>query len=155
MRYIQFDETGHNAFEAPYQKTTMNGTIYGYNKPGNQAMLLADGWIRDENTCPLSWLYLLNGEIHVAEPIIPVVLPSIFSKLQIRRCLRRHGYEGQLNTLIASNEIAKNEWADAQEINLYDETIQAAITSGLIPSGWIQIIQSELSGSNAFAEQEE
>ena len=145
-RYIKFDDSG-NAYAAPSVKRMEGGTMFGYDRPGNEAMLLEDGWMKYEGSLPLYRLALENGAIvekPVEEPA--VALPTRFTKLQIRRCLRKHGYEGVLDGLLADNAEFRKDWEDAQDIDLNDEMMQEAVAQGFIPQELIALVQSECQG---------
>lgn len=142
MKYIKFDDNGKNAFEAPYKIVKNCQIIFGYNKKGNETMLLEDGWLKYEGACPLGWLELADGVIKENIPEEPAPVENTrFTKLQIRRTLRKAGLEDQLNQLLDSSELARNEWNDCQIIDLNDEAIQTGLANGLIPSGWVDIIK--------------
>lgn len=142
-RYIKFDDDGLNAYEAP--RTTIRGgrRILGYSSPSNEEMLLADGWLRYTGNCPLDKLKLLQGAIIEEEWEPEVVHPTKFTKLQIRRCLRKHGYEDELDRILSSNAELKKDWDDCLDIDLNDEMLKEAVKKGLIPQELISLIQGE------------
>jgi hypothetical protein len=129
MKYIKFEN--EIAVEAPFKKVTATGTIFGYNAPSNEAMLIADGYLAYDGGEPLSCLKLVDGQI-VEMPIPePAPIPQTYTKLQIRRALRQAGKEAMLDALLESNEEVKKDWLDAQEIALDDEMLNAALTDEL------------------------
>lgn len=142
-RYIKFDSDGLNAYEAP--RTTIRGgrRILGYSSPSNEEMLLADGWLRYTGNCPLDRLKLSQGAITEEELEPEVVPPTKFTKLQIRRCLRKHGYEDELDRILSSNAELKKDWDDCLDIDLNDEMLKEAVKKGLIPQELISLIQGE------------
>lgn len=58
--------------------------------------------------------------------------------------MRQLGIEDTLNYILSTNEQFKNDWNDAQEIDLNDPIIQNAITSGLISQETINLIKGIL-----------
>jgi hypothetical protein len=117
MRYFKIEN--NKIIEAPYFKEVDGKKIYGYNKPSNEKMLLADGYIPCYSTLPTKYLEVKNGEI--VEKYIPGQEESkIYSKLKIRRTARAIGKEDILNNILNTNENFYNDWNDAQEIDLDD-----------------------------------
>ena len=142
-RYIKFDNDGLNAYEAP--RTTIRGgrRILGYNRPTNEKMLLEDGWIRYDGDLPLSRLKMLQGVVVEETSAEEAPLPTKFTKLQIRRCLRKHGYEDELDRILSSNAELKKDWDDCLDIDLNDEMVKEAVKKGLLSQELISLIQSE------------
>ena len=62
-RYIKFEN--NTAIEAPSTIVKGGKQILGYNKPSNEAMLLADGYMKYEGDGKLEDLILVNGHIEV------------------------------------------------------------------------------------------
>ena len=145
-RYIKFDNDGLNAYEAP--RTTVRGgrRILGYSSPSNEEMLLADGWLRYTGDCPLDKLKLWQGVIIEEEWEPEDVLPTKFTKLQIRRCLRKHGHEDALDRVLSSDFSFRKDWDDCLNIDLEDEMMREAVKSGLISEDLISLIQHECEG---------
>lgn len=146
MKYIKFDENG-NAFEAPAKMKTEAGTIFGYNSEKNEKTLLADGWLKYEGNTPLSRLKLENGEIvEVTMTTAPSQNKSgrAYTKLEIRRALRKLNKENVLDGLLAHNPTLKKDWDDAQVIRTDDEMIQAAVEKGIIPKELLALLANEL-----------
>ena len=42
--------------------------------------------------------------------VSPIQLPTKFTKLSIRRCLRQHGLEGQLDAILTGNVDFAKDW---------------------------------------------
>ena len=145
-RYIKFDNDGLNAYEAP--RTTIRGgrRILGYSSPSNEEMLLTDGWLRYTGDCPLDKLKLWQGVIIEEEWKPEDVLPTKFTKLQIRRCLRKHGYEDALDRVLSSDFSFRKDWDDCLNIDLEDEMMREAVKGGLISEDLISLIQHECEG---------
>ena len=145
-RYIKFDNDGLNAYEAP--RTTIRGDrrILGYSSPSNEEMLLADGWLRYTGDCPLDKLKLWQGVIIEEEWEPEDVPPTKFTKLQIRRCLRKHGHEDALDRVLSSDFSFRKDWDDCLNIDLEDEMMREAVKSGLISEDLISLIQHECEG---------
>lgn len=142
-RYIKFNEDGAEAYEAPFSVSRDGETVIGYNRPTNEKMLLEDGWIRYDGDLPLSRLKMLQGAVVEETSAEEAPLPTKFTKLQIRRCLRKHGYEDELDRILSSNAELKKDWDDCLDIDLNDEMIKEAVEKGLISQELISLIQSE------------
>ena len=145
-RYIKFDNDGLNAYEAP--RTTIRGgrRILGYNRPTNEKMLLEDGWIRYDGDLPLSSLKMLQGVVAEETSAEEAPLPTKFTKLQIRRCLRKHGHEEALDRVLSSDFSFRKDWDDCLNIDLEDEMMREAVKGGLISEDLISLIQHECEG---------
>ena len=145
MKYIKF-ENG-KAIEAPAVKKTEAGTIFGYNNEKNEKRLLADGWMKYDGNAPLSRLKFENGEIVETTPA-PIAVEkkcrTTFTKLEIRRALRKLGKESDLDRLLGRNAQFFKDWNDAQVIDIKDEMVQTAIDKGLITKEFINTLIKEL-----------
>ena len=142
-RYIKFNEDGAEAYEAPFSVSRDGETVIGYNRPTNEKMLLEDGWIRYDGDLPLSRLKMLQGVVTEDTSAEEAPLPTKFTKLQIRRCLRKHGYEDELDRILSSNAELKKDWDDCLDIDLNDEMVKEAVKKGLLSQELISLIQSE------------
>ena len=142
-RYIKFNEDGAEAYEAPFSVSRDGETVIGYNRPTNEKMLLEDGWIRYDGDLPLSRLKMLQGAVVEETSAEEAPLPTKFTKLQIRRCLRKHGYEDELDRILSSNAELKKDWDDCLDIDLNDEMLKEAVKKGLLSQELISLIQSE------------
>ena len=142
-RYIKFDNDGLNAYEAPRTTIRDGRRILGYNRPTNEKMLLEDEWIRYDGDLPLSSLKMLQGVVVEETSAEEAPLPTKFTKLQIRRCLRKHGYEDELDRILSSNVELKKDWDDCMDIDLNDEMLKEAVKKGLLSQELISLIQSE------------
>ena len=142
-RYIKFNEDGAEAYEAPFSVSRDGETVIGYNRPTNEKMLLEDGWIRYDGDLPLSSLKMLQGVVVEETSAEEAPLPTKFTKLQIRRCLRKHGHEDELDKILSSNAELKKDWDDCLDIDLNDEMVKEAVGKGLISQELISLIQSE------------
>ena len=145
-RYIKFDNDGLNAYEAPRTTIRDGRRILGYSSPSNEEMLLADGWLRYTGDRPLDKLKLLQGVITEEEWEPEDVLPTKFTKLQIRRCLRKHGHEDVLDRVLSSDFSFRKDWDDCLNIDLEDEMMREAVKGGLISEDLISLIQHECEG---------
>lgn len=113
---------------------------FGYNKPSNEAMLLDDGYLRYEGLLPVSQLKIENGVI-IEQPIsIPESKPHIFTKLQIRRAMRKLGVEDTLDSVISTSGIFASDWQDAQDIDLNDPIFSQAISSIGVDENFIETV---------------
>lgn len=142
-RYIKFNEDGAEAYEAPFSVSRDGETVIGYNRPTNEKMLLEDGWIRYDGDLPLSSLKMLQGAVTEETSAEEAPLPTKFTKLQIRRCLRKHGYEDELDRILSSNAELKKDWDDCLDIDLNDEMVKEAVEKGLLSQELISLIQRE------------
>ena len=139
MSYLKIDQ--NKIIEAPYIIERNGKTIYGYNKPSNEEMLAADGYNKFE--LPASFYKIEDENIVEMNLNIPQE-KNVFTKLEIRRAMRQLGIEDTLNYILSTNQQFKNDWNDAQEIDLTDPIIQDAITSGLISQETIDLIKGIL-----------
>ena len=142
-RYIKFNGDGAEAYEAPFSVSRDGETVIGYNRPTNEKMLLEDGWIRYDGDLPLSSLKMLQGVVVEETSAEEAPLPTKFTKLQIRRCLRKHGHEEALDRVLSSDFSFKKDWDDCLNIDLNDEMVKEAVEKGLISQELISLIQSE------------
>ena len=122
-RYLRFNDNGLCIGEAPKQIVKDGKLILGYNKPSNEEMLLADGYIRYDGCASLDRLEMYEGTIVETTPAGTDITPEIskiYSKLQIRRAMRALNCEDILDSILTGNTNFAKDWADAQEINLDD-----------------------------------
>ena len=145
-RYIKFNEDGAEAYEAPFSDSRGGETVIGYNRPTNERMLLEDGWIRYDGDLPLSSLKMLQGAVVEETSAEEAPLPTKFTKLQIRRCLRKHGHEEALDRVLSSDFSFRKDWDDCLNIDLEDEMMREAVKGGLISEDLISLIQHECEG---------
>ena len=59
-------------------------------------------------------------------------LPTIITKLKIRRAMRYLHIEEKLNTLLQASPTFATDWNDAQEINITDPVLVQALQAGNI-----------------------
>lgn len=138
-RYLKFDNNGFCTGEAPKQMVKDGKLILGYNKPSNEEMLLADGYIRYDGNKNWFWLHLENGEIVDREKEETHAI-KVFTKLQIRRALRKLGAEAKLDDILTGNVEFGKDWADAQEINLEDEAVVSALIGSDFDESFINTV---------------
>lgn len=138
-RYLKFDNNGFCTGEAPKQMVKDGKLILGYNKPSNEEMLLADGYIRYDGNKNWFWLHLENGEIVDREKEETHAI-KVFTKLQIRRALRKLGAEAKLDDILTGNVEFGKDWADAQEINLEDEAVVSALMGSDFDESFINVV---------------
>lgn len=122
-RYLRFNDNGLCIGEAPKQIVKDGKLILGYNKPSNEEMLLADGYIRYDGCASLDRLEMYEGMIVETVPAGTDITPEVrrtFTKLQIRRSMRDLRCEDVLDSIITGNTNFAKDWADAKEINLDD-----------------------------------
>ena len=70
-----------------------------------------------------------TGETILPPPTPP---PQEFTKLAIRRAMRRLGIESQLDALLSASPLFKSDWADATAIDLSDPMTVLALASASI-----------------------
>lgn len=140
MKYIRYSETEKKFEQAPSVKQLPDGrTIYGYDKPSNKEMLLADGWLEYAGKWPISALKWIDGKIVEPEEPAPAK-QTTFTKLQIRRALRKLGAEAKLDDILTGNVEFGKDWADAQEINLEDEAVISALMGSDFDESFINTV---------------
>lgn len=127
---------------APYIIEKDGKTIYGYNRETNEEMLFKDGYAKYEKG-PSAYM-ISNGKIVPKPAPTPSYDNTIFTKLQIRRALRKLNLEKVLDTLLSSNVSYKNEWNDAVEIDLDDPMIQEAVDNHIITQEMLDALKREL-----------
>lgn len=137
-RYLKY-ENGH-WIEAPKRAEKDGMTIIGYNSPQNEQMLLADGWMRYDGNKDLNHLRFDNGSIIEIEDQIVEEPKHIFTKLQIRRAMRKLNMEDQLDYILSSSAEVQKDWNDALQIDLYDEVFNEALTLNGLSGDFIQTI---------------
>lgn len=76
-----------------------------------------------------AWLDAGNTPAPYVPPPAP---PEEFSKLDIRRAMRRLGIEDRLDALLAASAMFEHDWADSQAIVLTDPVTQQALTGASI-----------------------
>ncbi len=111
--------------------------ITGYNNSSNEEMLFADGYVKYDGDIDVENLSYIDGQFIEKTEEEPT--NTIFTKLQIRRALRLLGKENILNNALASTSF-KNEWNDAQDINLNDEFFVKALNNLGITEETINLI---------------
>lgn len=141
IKYVKFDDNGNCIGEAPFEVNKNGMLIRGYNKESNEAMLLEDGYVKYDGPKHWSKLTLDNGEIK--EPVDnykPNYPKQTFTKLQIRRAMRRLGVEEKLDRILGSNRRIFKDWQDATEISFQDEVFKEALQKNGIDQAFINNI---------------
>ena len=69
---------------------------------------------------------------------------TIYTKLAIRRAMRELGIEAKLDALLNSSAQFRADWTDAQEIDLADPVLLAALQAGSITAEEIAAIKAEM-----------
>lgn len=106
---------------------------------------------------PLSRLDIVNGQIvELPEPEPePVPRGTVFTKLQIRRAMRKLGQEALLDQILEmGGEIAKD-WNDAQVIDLADPVLLQALEEFSISENEINKVIDVIEGRAAEEESSE
>ena len=69
---------------------------------------------------------------------------NIFTKLQIRRAMRALEMEPVLDAILAGNATFAADWGDAQEIDLSDPVVSAAIAAAGITEEQINAVKTKI-----------
>ena len=90
-----------------------------------------------------------HGFTDMSEEEIAPFLPkpteqTVFSKLAIRRAMRTLGIEEKLDSLLNASDTFRADWTDAQEIDLADPVLLAALASGGLTEQEISQIKSTI-----------
>lgn len=136
MFYLKIKD--EKVIEAPKTCIRKGYQVFGYNK--NEKMLLEDGYKAFD--FPASLAEVKEGEI-VKKEIAPPE-KTVFSKLAIRRACRELGIENKLNALLEASADFKNDWSDAQHIDLTDEILLEALKAGKFTDKEIKAIKELL-----------
>lgn len=72
--------------------------------------------------------------------------PTVFSKLAIRRAMRTLQIEYKLNQLLSASDTFRNDWTDAQQIDLGDPVLVQALSYGGITEQEIVAIKNAITG---------
>ena len=143
----------NNIMEAPYNIIKGDQNIFGYNKESNETMLLADGYIKFDKS--IDNYVIVSGNIvekNISEELQEEG-PLYVTKLQIRRAMRALGVENVLNSILASNDQFKNDWTDAQEIDLNDPMVQQVVTLGIISQETFDLIKNTILNNGNIPEE--
>lgn len=139
MSYLRIEN--NKIVEAPYSVSRNGKRIFGYNKANNEAMLFEDGYGKYEKH--ISCYEIKDNEI-VEKQIEPVPQREVYTKLQIRRAMRNLGIENQLDNILQASPQFRNDWNDAQQIDLNDGMIANAIYEGYLTINMINAIKEEI-----------
>lgn len=115
----------------PVNYRTASGWIMNFNR--NPEAMTANGW-RD-------WT---EQEIEAWKQAHPQPEPperTIYTKLAIRRAMRELGIEAKLDALLNASAQFRADWNDAQEIDLADPVLIAALQAGSITAEEIAAIK--------------
>ena len=74
-------------------------------------------------------------------------LPTVFTKLQIRRAMRGLGIEAKLDALLEGSAMFRSDWQDAQEIDLADPVLVQALAAGSITAEEIEAVRAAIAGA--------
>lgn len=69
---------------------------------------------------------------------------TVFTKLKIRRAMRALGLECQLNAILTSDATFAADWGDAQEIDLADPVLIAALAAAEITEAEIELVRKTI-----------
>lgn len=130
MKYIKFDKNGKNAVQAPFKMKKDGKIIFGYNAPSNENMLFDDGYLKYDGDAPVYSLNYVDGVIVENDYTFEEAQQQkkTFSKLSIRRALRKMGKQDILDKmLLKRNTQFAKDWIDSTEINLDDDIFKNAL----------------------------
>lgn len=130
MKYIKFDKNGKNAVQAPFKIKKDGKIIFGYNAPSNENMLFDDGYLKYDGNAPVYSLNYVDGIIVENDYALEEAQQQkkTFSKLSIRRALRKMGKQDILDKmLLKRNTQFAKDWIDSTEINLDDDIFKNAL----------------------------
>lgn len=123
-KYIDTDKLE----KAPHVLTKGDLTIYGYDQESNEPMLLEDGYVRYDGNKDKNHIKIVNGKIVEIEDE-PIKEKNVYTKLQIRRAMRKLSIEPALDALLERNKEFKADWTDAEMIDFDDEIFKKAFES--------------------------
>lgn len=129
------EENGH-LIPPPVNYQTSDGWIMNFNL--NPAAMTAHGWH--------DWTEEEIAAWHAAHPE-PEPEQNIYSKLAIRRAMRELGIEAKLDGLLNASAQFRADWTDAQNIDLADPVLVAALQSGSITAEEIAQIKAIMNRS--------
>lgn len=115
-------EEGNRLIPPPVNYRTETGWIMNFYK--NESAMTAAGWREYTREEYDAWY-----QAH-PEPAPPE--QTVYSKLAIRRAMRELGIEAKLDTLLNASAQFRADWSDAQEIDLADPVLLAALQAGSI-----------------------
>jgi len=129
-----------------YAKIENGKLIFPPHNDGNKINVhLNPTWLADNGFVDMSQEEIdaiLNPEIK-PEPVEPEE-QTVFSKLSIRRAMRELNLEDKLNELLDSSETFRNDWQDAQEIDLNDPILIEALSFGGLSKFEIDMIKEHI-----------
>ena len=129
MWYKEIDE---KLIPPPVNFTAPDGrTICNFNL--SPELMLEFGW-RD-------WTDAEVEEWHRQHPEPEPPLPTVFTKLAIRRAMRQLGIEAKLDALLEASALFRADWTDAQEIDLADPVLVEALAAGSITAAEIEAVR--------------
>lgn len=102
------------------------------------------GWEKYMDTIDDSCIQITEWDYSPIETPETPPAERIYTKLQIRRACRKLGLETLLDSLLESNPQIKNDWQDAQEINLADPVLMDAVNNGIIDASIIEQIAENI-----------
>ena len=123
-----------------YAKIENGKVIFPPHNDGNRMNVHLDpAWLAEHGFTDMS-------EEELA-PYRPVPEPqTVFSKLSIRRAMRSLGIEAKLDALLNASGTFRADWTDAQEIDLADPVLTAALQTGGITAEEIEQIRTVIEG---------
>ena len=120
------------------------------------------GWIMNFNSSPelMNQYGFTLTEAEAEEwrkqhPQPPPPEQTIYSKLAIRRAMRELGIEEKLDGLLNASAQFRADWTDAQDIDLSDPVLIAALQAGSITAEEIAAVKRIMNGANEANEANE
>lgn len=127
-------EEGNRLIPPPVNYQTADGWIMNFYK--NPDAMTAAGW-REYTREEFDTWYQEHPEPAPPEQ-------TIYSKLAIRRAMRDLNIEAKLDNLLNASAQFRADWQDAQEIDLADPVLIAALNAGSITAEEITAIKAEM-----------
>lgn len=122
------------------QLITLNGIIIASHDDGQDVLkVYGEGYKSYTTNSPFEIFADISTIADAVENV-----NTVFSKLGIRRACRALGLEGKLNALLEASEVFRNDWTDAQDIDLSDPVLLQALQAGTFTEEEIDAIKNTL-----------
>ncbi len=123
----------------PYAKIENGVAVFPPHNDGNKINVhLDEPWLVEHG-----YVNMTEEEL---EPYTNLAIPvrTVFTKLQIRRAMRALEMESVLDAILAGNATFAADWGDAQEIDLSDPVVSAAIAAAGITEEQINVVKTKI-----------
>ena len=126
-----------------YAKIEDGKIIFPPHNDGNRCNVHLDPvWLAEHGFRDMS-----DEELAPYRPKLPE--QTVFSKLSIRRAMRSLGIEAKLDALLNASETFRTDWTDAQDIDLADPVLTAALATGGVTAAEIEQIKALITSEPA------